>query len=51
MTADAVTQDGRAPILADGNRMPLLGPGIPHQPTHTARSVHQVRGQFTCVRR
>ena len=28
MTADAVTADGRARVLADGNQMPMLGLGV-----------------------
>jgi diketogulonate reductase-like aldo/keto reductase len=42
MTASAVTADGRARVLADGNQMPMLGLGVWQVPNGTA-SVNAVR--------
>jgi hypothetical protein len=49
MTADAVTQDGRARILADGNRMPLLGLGVGQVPDG-AECVNAVRWALEAMR-
>src|SRR5260370_41625962 len=43
MTADAVTADGRARILADGNQMPMLGLGVWQVP-NGPDCVNAVRG-------
>jgi diketogulonate reductase-like aldo/keto reductase len=42
MTASAVTEDGRARVLADGNQMPMLGLGVWQVPNGPA-SVNAVR--------
>jgi diketogulonate reductase-like aldo/keto reductase len=42
MTADAVTADGRARVLADGNQMPMLGLGV-WQVSNGAACVNAVR--------
>jgi diketogulonate reductase-like aldo/keto reductase len=42
MTADAVTADGRARVLADGHQMPMLGLGVWQVPDG-AQTVNAVR--------
>jgi 2,5-diketo-D-gluconate reductase A len=36
MTASAITADGRARVLADGNQMPMLGLGVWQVPNGAA---------------